>query len=134
RCFVKLTGDLRGHLFRHLPGHAPSYFCEQLPGTLTSRITATSNAVFAIENMFIWNVMPPCLATLFAIALIGTLSLQMACVLGGLGGVIVVAMFGLAASGKPLHHEFAAKAAAIDGGVVDVVRNKPRGKPFCACG
>jgi ATP-binding cassette subfamily B protein len=132
--FVKVTGDLRRDLFRHLTGHAPSYFCEQLPGTLTSRITATSNAVFAIENMFIWNVMPPCLATLFAIALIGTLSLQMACVLGGLGGVIVVAMFGLAASGKPLHHEFAAKAAAVDGEMIDVVSNMPLVKSFCAVG
>src|SRR5215472_5658137 len=132
--FVKVTGDLRRDLFRHLTGHAPSYFCEQLPGTLTSRISATSNAVFAIENMFIWNVMPPCLATLFAIALIGTLSLQMACVLGGLGGVIVLAMFGLAASGKPLHHEFAAKAAAVDGEMVDVVSNMPLVKSFCAVG
>ena len=130
--FVKVTGDLRRDLFRHLTGHAPSYFCEQMPGTLTSRVTATSNAVFAIENMFIWNVMPPCLATLFAIALIGTVSLPMACVLSGLGGVIVLAMFGLAAAGKPLHHDFAAKAAAVDGEMVDVVSNMPLVKSFCA--
>ena len=63
-----VTGDMRCDLFRHLTGHAPSYFAERLPGTLTSRITATSNAVFTIENMFIWNVMPPCVATLVAIA------------------------------------------------------------------
>jgi len=130
--FVKVTGDLRRDLFRHLTGHAPSYFCEQMPGTLTSRITAMSNAVFALENMFIWNVMPPCLATLFAIALIGTVSLSMACVLSGLGGVIVVAMFGLAAAGKPLHHDFAAKAAAVDGEMIDVVSNMPLVKSFCA--
>jgi len=132
--FVKVTGDLRRDLFRHLTGHAPSYFSEQMPGTLTSRITATSNAVFAIENMFIWNVMPPCLATLFAIALIGTVSLSMACVLSGLGTVIVVAMFGLAAAGKPLHHDFAAKAAAVDGEMIDVVTNMPLVKSFCAVG
>src|SRR5689334_1881109 len=130
--FVKVTGDLRRDLFRHLTGHAPSYFSEQMPGTLTSRITATSNAVFAIENMFIWNVMPPCLATLFAIALIGTVSLPMAWVLSGLGGVIVVAMFALAAAGKPLHHDFAAKAAAVDGEMIDVVSNMPLVKSFCA--
>jgi len=130
--FVKVTGDLRRDLFRHLTGHAPSYFCEQMPGTLTSRITAMSNAVFAIENMFIWNVMPPCLATLLAIALIGTVSLPMACLLSGLGGAIVVAMFVLAAAGKPLHHDFAAKAAAVDGEMVDVVSNMPLVKSFCA--
>ena len=132
--FVKVTGDLRRDLFRHLTGHAPSYFCEQMPGTLTSRITAMSNAIFAIENMFIWNIMPPCLATLFAIALIGTVSVPMACLLSGLGGVIVVAMFSLAAAGKPLHHDFAAKAAAVDGEMIDVVSNMPLVKSFCAVG
>jgi ATP-binding cassette, subfamily B, bacterial len=93
-----------------------------------------SNAVFAIENMFIWNVLPPCLATLFAIALIGTVSLSMACVLSALAGVIVVAMFGLAAAGKPLHHDFAAKAAAVDGEMIDVVSNMALVKSFCAVG
>ena len=61
--FVRVTGDLRSELFRHLTGHAPSYFQDRMPGTLTSRITATSNAIYTIENMFIWNVLPPCVAT-----------------------------------------------------------------------
>ncbi|MFZ0842117.1 MAG: ABC transporter transmembrane domain-containing protein, partial [Xanthobacteraceae bacterium] len=52
--FVRVTGDLRSELFRHLTGHAPSYFQDRMPGTLTSRITATSNAIYTIENMFIW--------------------------------------------------------------------------------
>ena len=56
----------------------------------------------------------------------------MACVLSGLGGVIVVAMFGLAAAGKTLHHDFAAKAAAVDGEMIDVVSNMPLVKSFCA--
>jgi ATP-binding cassette subfamily B protein len=54
--FVGVTGDLRRDMFRHLTGHAPSYFSDRLPGMLTSRITATSNAVFTVENMFVWNV------------------------------------------------------------------------------
>src|SRR6195952_4377259 len=76
--FVGVTGDLRRDIFRHLTGHAPSYFSDRLPGMLTSRITATSNAVFTVENMFVWNVMPPCIATVAAIALIGTVSGQTA--------------------------------------------------------
>ncbi len=76
--FVGVTGDLRRDIFRHLTGHAPSYFSERLPGMLTSRITATSNAVFTVENMFVWNVLPPCIATVAAIALIGTVSPMMA--------------------------------------------------------
>ena len=129
--FVKVTGDLRRDLFRHLTGHAPSYFADRLPGTLTSRITATSNAVFAMENMFVWNVLPPCLATVSAIALIATISLPMAGGLSLVGGVVVIAMFRLAAAGKPLHHDFAAKAAAIDGEMVDVVSNMMLVKAFC---
>ena len=65
--FVGVTGDLRRDMFRHLTGHAPSYFSDRLPGMLTSRITATSNAVFTVENMFVWNVLPPCIATIAAI-------------------------------------------------------------------
>ncbi len=76
--FVGVTGDLRRDIFRHLTGHAPSYFSDRLPGMLTSRITATSNAVYTVENMFVWNVLPPCMATIAAIALIGTVSLPMA--------------------------------------------------------
>ena len=132
--FVKVTGDLRRDLFQHMTGHAPSYFSEHLTGTLTSRITATSNAVFAIENMFIWNVMPPCLATLFAIVLVSTVSVPMACVLSGLGAMVLLAMFRFAAAGKPLHHDFAAKAAAVDGEMIDVVSNMALVKSFCAVG
>ena len=51
--FVSVTGDLRSELFRHLTGHSPGYFTHRLPGTLTGRVTATSNAAFAIENLFI---------------------------------------------------------------------------------
>ena len=129
--FVKVTGDLRRDLFRHVTGHAPSYFSDQLPGTLTSRITATSNALFSMENMFVWNVLPPCLATVFAIALLTTVSIPMAGVLAIVGGIVVVAMFRLAAAGKALHHDFAAKAAAVDGEMVDIVSNMPLVKAFC---
>ena len=73
--FVGVTGDLRRDIFRHLTGHSPSYFSDRLPGMLTSRITATSNAVFTVENMFVWNVIPPCIATVAAITLIATVSL-----------------------------------------------------------
>jgi ATP-binding cassette subfamily B protein len=38
---------------------------------------------------------------------------------------MVVAMFRLAASGRPLHHDFADKAATVDGEVVDVISNMP---------
>jgi len=129
--FVGVTGDLRRDIFRHLTGHAPSYFSERLPGMLTSRITATSNAVFTVENMFVWNVLPPCIATVVAIALIGTVSPVMAGGLTVVAGAMVIAMFHLAAKGKPLHDEFADSAAAVDGEMVDVINNMPLVRAFC---
>jgi ATP-binding cassette subfamily B protein len=129
--FVRVTGDLRRDIFRHLTGHAPSYFSDRLPGMLTSRITATSNAVFTVENMFVWNVLPPCIATISAIVLIGTVSLPMSAGLIVIAGAIVVAMFHLAAAGKPLHDDFANKAAAVDGEMVDVISNMPLVRAFC---
>jgi ATP-binding cassette subfamily B protein len=132
--FVGVTGDLRRDIFRHLTGHAPSYFSDRLPGMLTSRITATSNAVFTVENMFVWNVMPPCIATVAAIALIGTVSLPMAGGLIVVAGAMVIAMFHLAAVGKPLHDDFADKAAAVDGEMVDVINNMPLVRAFCGLG
>src|SRR5437867_10584495 len=128
--FVGVTGDLRRDIFRHLTGHAPSYFSDRLPGMLTSRITATSNAVFTVENMFIWNVLPPCMATVTAIALIGTVSLPMSAALSIIAGAMVIGMFHLAAAGKPLHDDFADKAAAVDGEMVDVINNMPLVRAF----
>jgi ATP-binding cassette, subfamily B, bacterial len=128
--FVAVTGDLRNDLFRHLTGHSPRYFADRLPGMLTSRITATANAVFTTENMFVWNVAPPCVATLGSIALIGTVSVPMATGLAVLAAILVVAMFRLAAAGMPLHHAYADRAAAVDGEMVDVVGNMPLVRAF----
>jgi ATP-binding cassette, subfamily B, bacterial len=129
--FVGVTGDLRRDMFRHLTGHAPSYFSDRLPGMLTSRITATSNAVFTCENMFVWNVLPPCIATVSAILLISTVSLAMSAGLIVIAGIMLMAMFRLAAAGKPLHDDFADKAAAVDGEMVDVISNLPLVRAFC---
>jgi ATP-binding cassette subfamily B protein len=129
--FVRVTGDLRRDLFRHLTGHSPSYFADRLPGVLTSRVTATANAIYTIENMFIWNVMPPVVATLVAIAFVTTVSGKMALTLSIVAGIVVVAMFKLAAAGRPLHHEFADKSAAVDGEMIDVVSNMSLVRAFC---
>jgi ATP-binding cassette, subfamily B, bacterial len=132
--FVRVTGDLRRDLFRHLTGHSPSYFADRLPGMLTSRITATSNAVYTIENMFVWNVLPPCVATLVAIAFVMTVNMMMAAVLAVVGALIVFGMFRLAAAGRPLHHEYAGRAAAVDGEMIDVISNMPLVRAFCSLG
>jgi ATP-binding cassette, subfamily B, bacterial len=128
--FVRVTGDIRGDLFRHLTGHAPGYFAKRMPGMLTSRVTATSNAVFTIENMFVWNVAPPCLATIGAIGFLATVNVWMATILAVVSCGMIYAIFHIAAAGKPLHHDFADKAAAVDGEMVDVIGNISLVKAF----
>jgi ATP-binding cassette subfamily B protein len=132
--FVGVTGDLRGELFRHLTGHAPSYFADRLGGTLTGRVTATSNAAFAIGNLFIWNVLPPCAATIFAVAYLATVSLPMTAVLTAIAAGMIYLLFRLAAAGTPLHHGFADKAARVEGELADVIGNMPLVRTFGAAG
>ncbi len=121
--FPRVTTDLRSDIFRHLMGHSPSYFADRLPGTLTSRITATSNAVFALENMFAWNVLPPIVGNIGAIVILAAVSptVTAGLVFVALGMVLVI--FRLAAAAKPLHRVFANKAAVVDGEMVDVIGN-----------
>lgn len=128
--FILVTGDLRRDLFRHLTGHSQAYFADRLPGTLTSRITATSNACFTVQNMFIWNALPPCAATLAAIGFVATVSVTMSAVLAVVAALAIVAMIRIAAAGRPLHHDFAEKAAVVDGEMVDVIGNISLVKAF----
>lgn len=121
--FVRVTGDIRSDLFVHLAGHAPGYFSERMPGTLASRITATSNAVFQTENTMAWNTIPPCLAVVVAIALIATVNPMMAVTLAVVALLMAAVVFRLAARGTPLHRDFATKAAGVDGQLVDVISN-----------
>jgi ATP-binding cassette subfamily B protein len=123
RTFVGVTADLRTDLFRHLTGHAPSYFADRMPGTLASRITATSNAVYALETMATWNVLPPIVATICAIAFLATVSLAMTAAMTAVAAVLVVMLFYLAARGGPLHRAYADRAATADGEMVDVISN-----------
>ncbi len=128
--FVDVTGDLRSDLFRHLTGHAPTYFTERLPGTLTSRITATSNAVFQIETMTMSSVLPPLVATFGAIALIARVNLQMAAMFVVVAAIVVAFIYKYAAAGRPLHRAFADRAAQVDGEMVDVVSNMGLARAF----
>jgi ATP-binding cassette, subfamily B, bacterial len=121
--FVAVTGDIRRDLFAHLSGHSPSYFAERLPGAMASRITATSNAVFTTENTGSWNVLPPVVAVICSIVFIGSVNATMAGALVGFAAALGSIVYYLARRGTPLHRSFAAKAAAVDGELVDVIGN-----------
>jgi len=130
RTFVEVTGDVRRELFAHLTGHSPNYFTARLPGTLTSRITATSNAVFQIETMTMSSVLPPCAATVGAVILISRVNVTMAAVLVVVAAIVVSAIYRYAVSGRPLHSAFADRAALVDGEMVDVVSNMSLTRAF----
>ncbi|AXF20091.1 ABC transporter [Burkholderia pyrrocinia] len=121
--FVAVTGDLRRDLFQYLIGHSPTYYSEKQPGTLASRITATSNAVYTSENTMAWNVLPPCIAVMGAILMIIVVNPMMAAGLLGCSAVLSIILFKLAGRGSARHHAFAARAAAVDGELVDVIGN-----------
>jgi ATP-binding cassette subfamily B protein len=128
--YVNVTGSVRSDLFGHLTGHAPSFFQSKPPGSLTSRISATSNAFYTAETMVTFNVIPPLIATFVSIAYLATVSVYMALGLTVAGGIIVAVIFRLASRAKPLHHAYANEAAAVDGQMVDVVSNMTVVKAF----
>lgn len=128
--FVDVSGNVRRTLFKYLTGHAPSYFQSQPPGALTSRITATSNALYTGETMVTFNVLPPLVATLISVAYMATVSLTMAAVLALAGAAIGAFIFYHAARARPLHRAYANEAAAVDGQMVDVVSNMSLVKAF----
>ncbi len=131
-CFVSVTGDLRRDLFHHLTGHSPGYFADRPPGTLAGRITATGNAIYTVENTFAWNVLPPLLAVAGSIAVMITVSPFMAAALIAVSALLAYVLSRLAAYGRPLHHQYATDAAAVDGELVDVINNMPLVRAFGA--
>jgi ATP-binding cassette subfamily B protein len=54
----------------------------------------------------------------------------MAAGLAVVAGIMVCIMFRMAAAGRPLHHDFASKAATVDGEMTDVVTNMPLVRAF----
>jgi len=123
RTFVAVTGDIRRDLFRHLAGHAPTYFSERLPGALASRISATANAAFTVENTGSWNVLPPSLGVVLSICFIGSVNLALAGTLLAIALALGAVVFKLAQAGTERHRDYAEKAAAVDGELVDVISN-----------
>jgi len=123
KTFVDVTGDIRRYLFDHTIGHSPGFFTSRRAGMLAGRISATGNAVFRIENMMIWNVLPPMAAVVGSVFMIAFVDPLM-------GGVLIVISLGLGAMlgrlaylGRGLHHGYAEAAAAVDGQLVDVINN-----------
>jgi len=128
--FVNVSGSVRRKLFKDLTAHPPSFFVNQNAGSLTSRITATSNALYTAETLITFNALPPLIATVVAIFFLATVSIPMAVCLTVVVGVVVTVIFRWAAQGKSLHRIYAEDAAAVDGEMIDIVSNITLVKTF----
>jgi ATP-binding cassette subfamily B protein len=123
KTFVAVTGDVRRELFWYLAGHTQSYFSDLQPGTLASRISATANAIYTIENTVAWIAFPVLLSVLGAVVLVGSVNVLMAVALVFVSAGLALVLFRLARRGTGKHVTFAAQAASVDGELVDVVSN-----------
>jgi ATP-binding cassette subfamily B protein len=121
--FVAVGGDMRLELFDHLSGQGTRYFVERFPGALAGRITAAANAAWTIENSLTWTTIPPGIAVILSIFILGTINWHLTVVL-----LIVVTLLGaiiawLALHGRELHQSFAGHAAHVSGDLTDIVSN-----------
>ena len=123
KTFVEVTGDLRRVLFDHTLGHSPGFFTSRRAGMLAGRISATGNAVFRIESMTVWNVLPPFIAVIGSVLMIALVDPLMGAVLIVISVGLGVVLGRLAWVGRGLHHGYAEAAAVVDGQLVDVINN-----------
>src|SRR6202790_2738457 len=79
--FVAVGGDMRLELFDHLSGQGTRYFVERFPGALAGRITAAANAAWLMENSLTWTTIPPGIAVIVSIFLLGTINWYLTAVL-----------------------------------------------------
>jgi ATP-binding cassette, subfamily B, bacterial len=121
--FVAVGGDLRLDLFNHLSGHGSRYFADEFPGALAGRITTAANASWSIENSLTWTTIPPGVAVLSSIAVLGIINWHLAAVLAFIVTGLGLLIGWLAANGRHLHADFARQAAAVTGDLADIVSN-----------
>ncbi|WP_233849651.1 ABC transporter ATP-binding protein [Paraburkholderia sp. HD33-4] len=132
RAFVGVTGDIRNEMFAYLSAHAPVFFADKQPGVLSSRVSAMANAVYTVENTVAWTALPPCLTVAGAIAMVAVVSVPMSLALVTVSVGLALWLFRLANKGTARHQAFAARAASVDGELVDVIGNMGLVRAFSA--
>lgn len=123
--FVEVGGDIRRDLFRYLTGHSVAYFAERMSGALFARISTAANAVFSLENLTAWTLLPSGLNIIMSIAMLMTVSPWMALSIVGMTVGAAILIFLLGTRGRGLHRDYAAQAAENDGEMLDIVNNMP---------
>ena len=121
--FVAVGGDIRLDLFNHLSGQGTRYFVDRFPGALAGRITAAANAAWLIENSLTWTTIPPGIAVVASILVLGTINWHLTAVLLVVVGVLGALIAWRASRGRELHQNFAGHAAHVSGDLTDTVSN-----------
>jgi ATP-binding cassette subfamily B protein len=121
--FPAVGADLRLDLFNHLSGHGTRYFVENFPGALSGRITTAATAAWTIETQLAWTTIPPGLAVLFSIAVLGAIDWQLTAALVVITAALALGIGRLAVREHHLHERFAGSAASTSGHLTDVVNN-----------
>jgi ATP-binding cassette, subfamily B, bacterial len=121
--FVAVGGDIRLELFNHLSGQGTRYFVEQFPGALAGRITVAANAAWLIENSLTGTTIPPGIAVVASILVLGTINWHLTAVLLVIVSVLGAVIASWAARGRELHQNFAGHAAHVSGDLTDTVSN-----------
>ncbi|MGH7059012.1 MAG: ABC transporter ATP-binding protein, partial [Stellaceae bacterium] len=134
RTFVAVGGDIRIELFEHLTGHGPRYFANRLPGALASRITLAANEAFTIENALTWTTIPPAVAVVGSIAVLGIVNWQLTMALAAAAAALGAVIAWFAGRNHNLHDCYAARAAAVTGDLADIVSNIGLVRSFAAAG
>jgi ATP-binding cassette subfamily B protein len=132
--FPAVGADLRLDLFNHLSGHGTHYFVEQFPGALAGRITTAANAAWTIESQLTWTTIPPGLAVIFSIAVLGSIDWELTAGLSVVVAILGTVIARLAVSENHLHERFARRAAHVSGHLTDVVNNMGLVRIFGAAG
>src|SRR6267154_4600374 len=104
--FVAVGGDMQLELFDHLSGQGTRYFVERFPGALAGRITAAANAAWTIENSLTWTTIPPGIAVILSILVLGTINWHLTVVLLVVVSLLGAAIAWLASQGRELHQSF----------------------------
>ena len=132
RATLAVGVDIKLDLFSHLAGHSLRYFQEQLAGALGHRLTATSGAFGALVSRMVWDVAPPVVNFIGALALFATLDGGMTTALAGFVALTTAALIGFGLRGGRHHRTFARRSSEAGGELMDVINNMVAVKAFSA--
>ncbi len=132
RATIKAGVQIKLDLFAHLAGHSMRYFQDQLSGALGHRVSSTAGAFGAIINKMVWEIAPPCVSFVGALALFAALDVWMAAALAGFVAAMTAALVAFGLNGRDRHRDYARHASRSGGELMDAINNMLAIKAFSA--